>query len=190
MAHFKNQNIDQLNQEKQQQKGGVLMFGSEEQKPSNQMSDKFDGLGPGAHAVILKDMNSGVSDKSGKQYWIIELQTPDEKHKFNHFMPCEADEYKTEEQVFKKVAGQMEALGLYETIGAHAKLEDYIQKAINTSYELCGKTIEFTIKKWKMDDREGLWGAITGFLDTPNEAIQKGLVKKEPIVDESEELPF
>lgn len=146
------------------------MFGSQDNRPSK-ADEKYAGLGPGTYSVTLDDMVSGVSDKTGNQYWIIKLLT-EGGIQFDHFMPCEASEYKTEEKVYNAVARQMEALYLYDTIGEHETLESYVQKALDVSYQLKGKQIEFTIQQWKMNGKEGVWGEITGYLDTPNEAIQ------------------
>lgn len=202
MFHFSNLAIEEQNKIREVflvwkmphifncEKGDADMgkFGGKDNKPDSN-NDKFSGLGPGQHMVYFNDMNTGISDKSGKQYWIMKFSTEDGKE-FDHFMPCEADQYKTEEQVYNKVAKQMEALFIYDTIGEHDKLENFIQAAIDKTYMLKGKKIEYTIQKWKMDNKEGLWGAITGYLDTPNTAIQRGIEGTGSDVDSNEEIPF
>ena len=167
------------------------MFGGEANKPSTG-DEKFGGLQPGKYSVTMDDMNTGVSDKTGKQYWIMKF-TDQSGQTFDHFMPCEETEYKTEEKVYNTIARQADALMIYDAIGEHKTLEAYVQKAIDVFYQLKGKKMEFTIKKWKMEDKEGVWGDITGYLDIPNEAIQKTNVSTTagaPAVDANEEIPF
>ena len=168
-----------------------MSFGGKENRPSQGNNDKFGGLQPGKYAVIFEDMNTGVSDKSGRQYWIMKFKT-EEGVKFDHFINCEPSEFKTEEKVYNAIARQMDALMIYDCIGSHDKLESFIQVAIDKTYMLKGKLLEFTIQKWKMDGREGLWGEITGFLDVPNSAIQATVTQSEavPGVNESDEIPF
>lgn len=210
MSHFSNLAIDEQNKIREtflvwrfpekfkatksnNQESEGDMFGGDENKPS-QNNDKFSGLGAGKHVLYMTDMNSGVSDSTGKQYWMIEL-TKDENTKFNHFINCEPSEYKTEEKVYNSIARQMEALMIYDKIGKHETLESFVQAAIDTTWELKGKKIEFTIKKYKFDDKEGLWGEITGFLDVPNEAVQNAKAASAPTdggtsFDTKEEIPF
>ena len=166
------------------------MFGGQDNRPSK-ADEKFAGLPPGSHCVTIDDMVSGVSDKTGNQYWIIKLLT-EGGVQFDHFIQCQATEFKSEEKVYNALARQMEALYLYDTIGSHVTLDDYVQKALDVSYQLKGKKVEFTIKPWKMDGKEGVWGEITGFLDIPNEAIQKlpGASASAQGFDANEELGF
>lgn len=168
------------------------MFGGKENRVGAS-NDKFSGMGPGVYSVIFDDMVTGISDKTGRQYWIMKFIN-DQDVQFDHFIACEATEYKTEDKVYKALARQMESLHIYDTIGEHEKLESFVQKAIDVTYQLKGKTFEFTIKKWKMEDREGIWGEITGFLDIPNEAIQTmnamGSTSPDSSVNENEKIPF
>ena len=166
------------------------MFGSKDQKPSKQDA-KFAGMEPGVYAVTIDDMISGASDKTGKQYWIIKLLN-ENNVQFDHYIQCEGTEYRSEEKVFNSLARQMEALMIYDTIGEHETLEGFVQKALDVSYELKGKKVEFTIKPWQFDGKSGVWGEITGFLDIPNSAIQTvpTMTAEQLVVDENEEIGF
>lgn len=182
MSHFNNLAIDEMNK----QKGEFIMFGGSDNKPTTG-PEKFAGLKPGTYAVTLSDVNTGTRD-DGSQYWSIDLTTEDGKE-FKHWIQCEESEYKDEQKVYNGIASQMEALMIYDAIGTHDTLSGFVQKAIDVVYQLKGKTIEFEILKYKIDGKEGVWGKITGFLDTPNAAIQKMDVATTANNDTSE-IPF
>lgn len=159
------------------------MFGGNENKPVQ--NEKFAGIGIGAHAVTITDVTTGTRD-DGTQYWSVDLSTTDGKE-FKHWINCEPSEYKDETKIYNSIARQMEALMIYDAIGTHETLSAFVQKAIDVTYSLKGKTVEFTVKKWKIEDKEGLWGEFTGFLDTPNAAVQK---MPETANKDNSEIPF
>ena len=93
-----------------------------------------------------------------------------------------------------RAAEQMEALLIYDKIGEKPDFDSWFQEAIDLTYALKGKTIEYTVKDYNFDGKSGNYGRITGFLDIPNEAIQS-VPKTDasgpaPGVDESEQIPF
>lgn len=151
-------------------------------------------LDPGQHMVILDDVVSGVSDKTGNTYWIIKMVT-ENGVQFDHFIQTEETEYKTMDKVFKSAAEQMESLYLYDTIGEQPDFTSWFEKAIDLTYQLKGKKIEYTVSEWNINGKKGTWGKITGFLDMPNEAIQKvpaqaASAGPKPSFDSKEEIPF
>lgn len=164
-----------------------MSVGGATMKPDNRKIP----LDPGVHAVTLDDVVSGVSDNTGKQYWILKLSTQgDFSVQFDHFIQCEETEFKSMDKVFKAAAEQMEALFLYDKIGEQPNFESWFNQAIDLTYALKGKTIEFTVKEYNFDGKSGNWGRITGFLDTPNEAVQAVPKSAEPTFDHNEELGF
>ena len=171
------------------------MIGGDTMKPIN--DDRRIPLDAGTHAVELFDVVSGTSDKTGAAYWIVKLTTNGGKGiVFDHFIQCEETEYKTMDKVFKSASSQMDALGLYDTIGECKDHDAWFTKAVDLTYALKGKTIEYTVQDYNFKGKVGTWGKITGFLDTPNDAIQKlsktGLATDPTAstVDEKEVIPF
>lgn len=169
-----------------------MAIGGESMKPKD---DERIPLEPGKHSVVIDDVDSGVSDKTGSQYWFLKLS--DSNVQFQHFIGTEETQYKSMDKVFNHAAKQMESLGLYDTIGEQPDYDSWFQKAIDLTFQLKGKSIEYTVQKYKIDGKEGKWGMITGFLDTPNEAIQKFPDNQAPQasgpapgVNENEEIPF
>lgn len=168
-----------------------MAVGGEKMKPQD---DRRIPLDPGTHAVTIDDVVSGVSDKTGNAYWIVKLLTENEVQ-FDHFIACEETQYKSIDKVFKSASEQMESLLLYDKIGEQESYEKWFEQAIDLTFALKGKKIEYSVQKYKIDGKEGFWGKITGFLDTPNEAVQ--VVPKDhnvkgptPGVDPNEEINF
>lgn len=161
------------------------MVGGDKDKPRE--DEKFP-MGPGVHCVTIDDVITGVSDKTGAQYWIVKMLN-DNDVQFDHFIACEETKFKSLEKVFKAAARQMEALLIYDQIGEQPDHTAWFQKAIDCTYALKGKKVEFTIKTWEMDGKKGVWGEITGYLDIPNAAIQT-VPKGEDVEKQNEEIPF
>lgn len=167
-----------------------MSVGGETMKPDNRKIP----LDNGVHAVTLDDVVSGVSDSTGKKYFILKLLT-ENNIQFDHFIQCEETEFKTMDKVFKAAAEQAEALFVYDKIGEQPDFDTWFDQFIDLTYALKGKKIEFTVKGYNFEGKKGNWGRITGFLDTPNETVQSIPVKEatnspSPTVDENESIPF
>lgn len=165
------------------------MIGGAKMKPTEERRIPLD---PGTHVVTLDDVVSGISDKSGQQYWINKLTT-ESGQQFDHFIQCCETEYKSIDKVFKAASEQMESLMIYDTIGEQSNYEKWFEKAIDLTFALKGKKIEYTVKQWTIDGKSGFWGKITGFVDLPNEAIQvtpkTSTAASASPVDETEQIP-
>lgn len=163
-----------------------MSIGGEAMKPKPE--EKIP-LPEGVHAVKLKDVVSGLSDKTGNLYWINKLETED-GDVFDHFINTTPTDYKPIEKIFKAASEQMITLMLYDKIGVQDDYDAWFQKAIDQTYALVGKKIEYTVKNWEFNGKKGKWGRITGYLDVPNEAVQTLPETAEKTFDSKEELPF
>lgn len=166
-----------------------MAIGGSAMKPAD---EKKIPLEPGKHVVVLQDIVSGVSEKTGNPYWINKLVT-ESGVEFDHFIQMKETTFKPMDKVFKRAASQMDSLMIYDKIGEQPDYDKWFEQAIDLTYALKGKKIEYTVKKFKLDDgKEGVWGDITGYMDMPNEAVQVVVKTPSPSpgVDPKEKLPF
>ena len=166
-------------------------------------------LAVGTHVVKIKNSQTGYS-QNGNQWWKITLAGPTpqgtEGPEFDHWIGCSETEHKAWDKVWKRAVEQTEALFVYDKVGEQPNYQKWFEVAADMVHGLIGKKIEFEVKEWNINNNSGVWGNITGYVDTPNAAVQvvpNGApttagqnmseprpASPEPSFDTTEEIPF
>lgn len=149
------------------------MVGGQNDKPTQARKIPLD---PGVHVVKLKNAKTGYRDSDDKQWFMLEFATKGdngaEGETFQHWIGCHETDYKSWDKVWAMAADQMNAIYVYDKVGEQPSYEKWFEAAADYCHALIGKKFEYEVQEYKIGDKQGVWGKVTGYLDIPNAAAQ------------------
>lgn len=192
MAHFKNFAIDEMNRLEEV----FNMWGDTFEKKEN--DGNFDPIPKGRYACVLE--NATIEETSGNKTPYLNLTTTISGGEFNN-RKLWVKLWMTE-GAYNMTSQQLDNLLVFKAIGAQDSQGAFMNKAADLVFQLVGKKIEVAVTGHDVyNDKTYEKTFVTGFLDTPNAAIQSAKDARvdgattatssaTSTVSETEEIPF